>query len=101
MDRKTSSPCQLCDRAVMTRTAVMFLEFDSISAAHQRIRAHINRTPVLTSPRLDAASGAALLFKRENFQQIGAFKARGATNDVFALDASMARCGGATHYAGI
>jgi len=84
----------------MTRTAVMFLEFDSISAAHQRIRAHINRTPVLTSSRLDAASGASLFFKCENFQKIGAFKARGATNAVFALDDSMARCGVATHSSG-
>jgi len=79
----------------------MFLEkFDSISAAHQRIRAHINRTPVLTSSRLDAASGASLFFKCENFQKIGAFKARGATNAVFALDDSMARCGVATHSSG-
>src|SRR5207302_3180254 len=76
------------------------LEFDSISAAHQRIRAHINRTPVLTSTRLDEASGASLFFKCENFQKIGAFKARGATNAVFALDDSMARCGVATHAAG-
>ena len=84
----------------MTRTAVMFLEFDSISAAHQRIRAHIYRTPVLTSSRLDAATGASLFFKCENFQKIGAFKARGATNAVFALDDSMARCGVATHSSG-
>src|SRR5438105_11099939 len=78
----------------------MSLDLDSIRAAHQRIRAHINRTPVLTSSRLDAASGASLFFKCENFQKIGAFKARGATNAVFALDDSMARCGVATHSSG-
>ena len=64
----------------------MSLDLDSIRAAHERIRAHIKRTPVLTSSRLDAASGASLFFKCENFQKIGAFKARGATNAVFSLD---------------
>jgi threonine dehydratase len=78
----------------------MSLDLDSIRAAHERIRAHIHRTPVLTSSRLDEASGAALFFKCENFQKIGAFKARGATNAVFALDDATARRGVATHSSG-
>src|SRR5438105_11135236 len=78
----------------------MFLDLDRIRAAHERIRTHIHRTPVLTSSRLDKASGAHLFFKCENFQKIGAFKARGATNAVFALDAVTARCGVATHSSG-
>jgi threonine dehydratase len=78
----------------------MSLDFDSIRAAHERIRAHINRTPVLTSTRLDASSGAHLFFKCENSQKIGAFKARGATNAVFALDEATARRGVATHSSG-
>src|SRR5207249_10549756 len=53
------------------------LDFPAIRAAHERIRAYIHRTPVLTSSRLDAASGASLFFKCENFQKDGAFKARG------------------------
>ncbi|HEY6155719.1 MAG TPA: pyridoxal-phosphate dependent enzyme, partial [Candidatus Udaeobacter sp.] len=36
----------------------------------------------------------------ENFQKIGAFKARGATNAVFALDDEIARRGVATHSSG-
>jgi threonine dehydratase len=75
-------------------------EFTAIRAAHQRIRPHIHRTPVLTSERFDAASSASLFFKCENFQKIGAFKARGATNAVFSLDESAARCGVATHSSG-
>jgi threonine dehydratase len=71
-----------------------------IRAAHERIRPHINRTPVLTSSRLDAASGASLFFKCENFQKVGAFKARGATNAVFALDDATAKRGVATHSSG-
>ena len=78
----------------------MSLNLDSIRAAHERIRAHIHRTPVLTSSRLDEANGASLFFKCENFQKIGAFKARGATNAVFVLDDATARRGVATHSSG-
>ncbi len=78
----------------------MSLNFDSIRAAHERIRPHIRRTPVLTSTRLDAASGGSLFFKCENFQKVGAFKARGATNAVFSLDETTARRGVAAHSSG-
>jgi len=76
------------------------LDLDSIRRAHERIHPYIHRTPVLTSERLDAASGASLFFKCENFQKVGAFKARGATNAVFALDDEIARRGVATHSSG-
>src|ERR1700754_2035463 len=76
------------------------VDLDAIRRAHDRIRPHIHRTPVLTSERLDAASGASLFFKCENFQKVGAFKARGATNAVFALDDETARRGVATHSSG-
>src|SRR6266481_4149268 len=78
----------------------MSLDLDSIRAAHERIRAHMHRTPVLTSSRLDEANGASLFFKCENFQKIGAFKARGATNAIFSLDDATARSGVATHSSG-
>src|SRR5436189_1374680 len=78
----------------------MSIDLDRIRAAHERIRAYIKRTPVMTSSRLDAASGASLFFKCENFQKIGAFKARGATNAVFSLDDVTARRGVATHSSG-
>src|SRR6266481_4948331 len=78
----------------------MSLDLDSIRAAHERIRSHVKRTPVLNSSRLDEASGASLFFKCENFQKIVAFKARGATNAVFVLDDAVARHGVATHSSG-
>src|SRR5882724_2808426 len=78
----------------------MTLDLPTILSAHERIRPHIHRTLVLTSSRLDEASGASLFFKCENFQKIGAFKARGATNAVFALDDAIARRGVATHSSG-
>jgi threonine dehydratase len=72
----------------------------AIRAGHQRIRSHIHRTPVLTSSRLDEACVASLFFKCENFQKVGAFKARGATNAVFSLDDAIAQRGVATHSSG-
>src|SRR2546429_2502993 len=76
------------------------MDLATILAAHERIQPYIHRTPVLTSERLDKSSGASLLFKCENFQKIGAFKARGATNAVFWLDYARARRGVATHSSG-
>src|SRR5437764_9060451 len=78
----------------------MSLDLDRIRAAHDRIRPYVKRTPVLTSSRLDDASGASLFFKCENLQRIGAFKARGATNAVFALDDATAKRGVATRSSG-
>jgi threonine dehydratase len=78
----------------------MPLDLDRIRKAHDRIRPYIKRTPVMTNERLDAATGASLFFKCENFQEIGAFKARGAANAVFSLDEAIARRGVATHSSG-
>jgi threonine dehydratase len=78
----------------------MGLDLNSILAAHERIQPHIHRTLVLTSERLNDASDASLFFKCENFQKIGAFKARGGTNAVFALNEPTARHGVATHSSG-
>ncbi len=79
---------------------VISLNLDSVRAAHERIRAHIHRTPVLTSSPLNKGSSASLFFKCENLQKIGAFKARGASNAVFSLDDVTARRGVATHSSG-
>ena len=76
------------------------LNLDAIRAAHERIRPYIHRTPVLTNSWLNDACRASLFFKCENFQKVGAFKARGATNAVFALDDETARRGVATHSSG-
>ena len=79
---------------------VMTLDFPTILSARARIQPHIHRTLVLTSSRLNEVSGAALFFKCENFQKIGAFKARGATNAVFSLNDATASRGVATHSSG-
>ena len=76
------------------------LALQDIRDAHARIRDKINRTPVLTSSTLDAQCGGSLFFKCENFQKIGAFKARGATNAIFLLSDAEAKRGVVTHSSG-
>ena len=74
-----------------------------VRAAHRRIHRLIHRTPVLTSETLDAkigGGGAHLLFKCENFQKVGAFKARGAQNAIFQLTEAEAARGVVTHSSG-
>jgi threonine dehydratase len=76
------------------------LTWDLIEQARTRIQGRVHRTPVMTSQTLDSLSGARLYFKCENLQNMGAFKARGATNAVFALSDTEARNGVATHSSG-
>ncbi|QDG79540.1 pyridoxal-phosphate dependent enzyme [Labrenzia sp. PHM005] len=68
--------------------------------AHERIKPHVHRTPVLTSSFLNDLTGVELFFKCENFQKAGAFKVRGASNAVFGLDEDTAKAGVATHSSG-
>jgi threonine dehydratase len=58
----------------------MTVTYADIAAAHERIKPHAVRTPVLTSAAIDAATGARVFFKCENLQNMGAFKFRGAYN---------------------
>lgn len=71
-----------------------------IRTAHRRIAPFVHRTPVMTSSRIDQLAGASLVFKCENFQRGGAFKARGAFNAVLSLDEADAAAGVVTHSSG-
>src|SRR5882724_6918919 len=82
------------------RRGGLMLALKEIRDAHTRIRDKIHRTPVLTSATLDAQCGGSLFFKCENFQKIGAFKARGATNAIFLLSDEEAKPGVVTHSSG-
>lgn len=82
----------------MTEPQVNNLNLASFQAAHQRIAPYIHKTPLLTSQLLDAQLGVNLFLKCENFQKIGAFKARGACNAVFGLEDSVKTV--ATHSSG-
>jgi threonine dehydratase len=74
--------------------------FEDVLAAAERINGRVHRTPVVTSRVIDGMAGASLHFKCENLQKVGAFKARGATNAVLALDDEAAGRGVATHSSG-
>jgi len=76
------------------------VDLATIRAAAARIAPHVARTPVIASRALDAAAGAELFFKCDNLQEVGAFKARGATNAVFSLDEAQAKRGVVTHSSG-
>jgi len=79
----------------------MFIpEFRDIESAMELIVPHVHRTPVLTSRQLDVITGARLFFKCENFQKVGAFKFRGATNAVLSLSDSQRAAGVVTHSSG-
>ena len=54
--------------------------YDDVAAAAERLEGHAHRTPVLRSRTANAALGAQLFFKCENFQRMGAFKFRGGYN---------------------
>ncbi len=74
--------------------------FDQVLEARERIAPHVHHTPVMTSEYLNRLTGAELYFKCENLQKVGAFKARGACNAVFALSDEQAARGVATHSSG-
>lgn len=71
-----------------------------VTDALGRIAAYVHRTPTLTSRTLDALAGAELVFKCENLQAIGAFKARGAHNAVLSRSPDELACGVVTHSSG-
>ena len=58
---------------------------EEILKAHKRIAPFVHKTPILSSSALNAKMGAQVFFKCENFQKVGAFKARGAMNALLRL----------------
>lgn len=66
----------------------------------ERISPYIHRTPVMTSSALDEIAGASVFFKCENFQRMGAFKMRGATNAALQIPDEKRANGLVTHSSG-
>lgn len=71
-----------------------------VLAARERLNGRVHQTPVYTSRSLDALVGCSIVFKCENLQRSGSFKARGALNTLLQLDADELRLGVATHSSG-
>jgi threonine dehydratase len=76
------------------------IEFSDVEAAVRRLRGKAHVTPIHTSGQIDALTGARVFFKCENFQRVGAFKIRGATNAILSLSDAEARKGVATQSSG-
>jgi len=86
--------------APSTPTLPAEVTLESIRAAQDRIAGRVMCTPVIENALLDERCGAWLHFKCENLQEMGAFKARGATNALFARSAGELRAGVVTHSSG-
>lgn len=71
-----------------------------IEEIQKLIGAHIIRTPVIESEIINEMTQSRVFFKCENFQRIGAFKARGALNAVLRLSKDELAKGVATHSSG-
>jgi threo-3-hydroxy-L-aspartate ammonia-lyase len=71
----------------------MTVTYEDVAAAHERVRAYVVKTPVLSSAAIDAQTGASVFFKCENLQNMGAFKSRGAFNALSQLSAEERRRG--------
>lgn len=71
----------------------MTVTYEDVAAAHERVRAHVLKTPVLSSAAIDAHTGSKVFFKCENLQNMGAFKSRGAFNALSQLGAEEKKRG--------
>lgn len=78
----------------------MTVSIEDIQQAAQRIKPYIHRTPIFTNESLNQQVGAQVFLKCENFQKVGAFKFRGASNAVWSLSEEEARRGVITHSSG-
>jgi len=67
---------------------------------HKRIEPYIHNTPILTSQLINNIVDADIFFKCENFQKMGAFKMRGATNALLQLTKEQKQRGVVTHSSG-
>ncbi|KAF1989606.1 tryptophan synthase beta subunit-like PLP-dependent enzyme [Aulographum hederae CBS 113979] len=105
-----------------TSTPHLPLTRESVFSAHARVKQHVHRTPVLTSTTLSnlastpqntsalvgtefegqapARPKIKLFFKCENYQKIGAFKARGAFHALSRLTKEELARGVVTHSSG-
>ena len=61
------------------------MNFEEIKAAARRIEGHAFRTPLLSSPLLNAEAGRRIFVKAECLQKTGSFKYRGARSAISAL----------------
>jgi threo-3-hydroxy-L-aspartate ammonia-lyase len=74
--------------------------FEDVRSAAEILSGHALRTPVRSSPIIDAALGATVFFKCENLQRGGAFKFRGAFHTLSKLPKEQLQRGVAAYSSG-
>jgi threonine dehydratase len=89
--------CTLAEHGKGAFSMTSPVTYADVLDAVQRIAGFAIRTPLLSNPVLDAATGARIFLKPENLQRTGSFKFRGAFNRLSALSDS-ARAGGVVAY---
>lgn len=88
------------ERIILLAMSMTIPSFEDIINAHARIRPVIHKTPTLSSSGINHLLDCDLYFKCENFQKVGAFKFRGASNAVLSLSKTELPKGVATHSSG-
>lgn len=78
----------------------MGVTITDIRHAYARIANHTHFTPLISSRLINQLAGCNIIFKADNLQKIGAFKARGACNAIFSLDEAQLARGVITHSSG-
>lgn len=78
----------------------MIPSLKDVQSAVKRIEPYVHNTPVLTCSTIDRKLNATVFFKCENFQRMGAFKIRGATNAILQLSDEERARGVITHSSG-
>jgi threonine dehydratase len=73
---------------------------DKFIECHERIKPFIHNTPIIKSELLNKLIGSKIYFKCDNFQKMGAFKMRGATNAIMQLSNKEKIKGVVTHSSG-
>lgn len=73
---------------------------ETLIQVHDKVKPYIHRTPVLSSELINEITGCKVFFKCENFQKMGAFKMRGATNAILQLSDENKKNGVVTHSSG-
>ena len=76
------------------------MDKETLIQVHEKVKPYIHRTPVLSSKLINEMTGCKVFFKCENFQKMGAFKMRGATNAILSLSDEQRKCGVVTHSSG-
>ncbi len=73
---------------------------DKLIECHNRIKPFIHDTPIIKSDLVNEMIGSKIYFKCDNFQKMGAFKMRGATNAIMQLSNIQKKKGVVTHSSG-